>query len=327
MHRARHGHHGAEARHRSGRASDEEPDPARAVSVYVRARLGIQFRRLSHRHAQSDGRRRLRATARRAEGEAGGLQARRDARADGHRRHLLYRDRGRRTVAQLRHPRHRHVQFLRDTHPSHRDGDRAARHQVAGARPRNDLRPNHRQRAGIARRQHRHRGGQHRHRAIRPRHLRLALDAGLGRRDRDGVPQDQSQGTDDRRASARGARRRSRMGRRPLPREGESGAIQDHDRARLGRLSRRAARHGARPRGGELLRSAEHDLSVRRLYLRLGCRRRHRHDQGPALLRPRRLWYAHQSNDHRRSDPRRIDRGFRYRHGPGNSLRRHRQRR
>ena len=104
--------------------------------------------------------------------------------------------------------------------------------------------------------------------------------------------------------------------------KGNPGAIQDHDRARLGRLSRRAARHGARPRGGQLLRSAEHDLSVRRLYLRLGRRRRHRHDQGPALLRPRRLRYAHQSDDHRRPDPRRIDRGFRHRHGPGNSLRR-----
>ena len=37
-----------------------------------------------------------------------------------------------------------------------------------------------------------------------------------------------------------------------------------------------AARHGAGARGGELLRSAEHDLSVRRLYLRDGRRRRYR---------------------------------------------------
>ena len=51
LHRARHGHHGAEARHGSGRAPHEEPDPARAVSLHLGARLGIRFRRLSHRPA------------------------------------------------------------------------------------------------------------------------------------------------------------------------------------------------------------------------------------------------------------------------------------
>ena len=69
---------------------------------------------------QGDGHRRLQAAPRRAEGEAGGLQARRDARADGHRRRLLHRDRRRRAVAELRHPRHRHVRFGRDPHPSDR---------------------------------------------------------------------------------------------------------------------------------------------------------------------------------------------------------------
>ena len=52
------------------------------------------------------------AAARRAEGEAGGVPARRDARADGHRRFLLHRDRRRRAVEELRHPRHRHVRQL-----------------------------------------------------------------------------------------------------------------------------------------------------------------------------------------------------------------------
>ena len=52
--------------------------------------------------------------------EAGGVPARRDARGDGHRRLLLHRDRRRRAVAQLRHPRHRHVRFRRDPHPSDR---------------------------------------------------------------------------------------------------------------------------------------------------------------------------------------------------------------
>ena len=121
---------------------------------------------------------------------------------------------------------------------------------------------------GLAGRQHHGRGGQHRHRALRPRHLRLALDAGVGRRDRHGLPQDQGQGADDRRLYARSARRRSRMGRRPLPRQGQSRALQDHDRARLGGLSRGAARHGAGPRGDQLLRSAELHLPVRRLHLR-----------------------------------------------------------
>ena len=48
------------------------------------------------------------------------VQARRDPRADGHRRRLLHRDRRRRSVARLRHPRHRHVRFGRDPHPSDR---------------------------------------------------------------------------------------------------------------------------------------------------------------------------------------------------------------
>ena len=46
--------------------------------------------------------------------------ARRDPRADGHRRRLLHRDRRRRAVAELRHPRHRHVRQLRDPRPSDR---------------------------------------------------------------------------------------------------------------------------------------------------------------------------------------------------------------
>ena len=111
LHRARHGHHGAKARHGSGRVPDEKPDPARAIPLYVGIRLAIRFRRLSHRHEQGDGIGRLQEAARRAEGQAGGLQARRDARADGHRRRLLHRNRRRRSLARLRHSRHRHVRF------------------------------------------------------------------------------------------------------------------------------------------------------------------------------------------------------------------------
>ena len=79
---------------------------------------------------------------------------------------------------------------------------------------------------------------------------------------------------------------------------------------RLGRLQQGAAGHGAGPRGGELLRPAEHDLSVRRLYLRDGHRRRHRRAQGPALLCARRLRHAHQPDDHRGPGARRLTEGY-----------------
>ena len=222
--RARHGHHGAEARHGSGRVPDEEPDPPRAVPLHVGVRLAVRLGRLSDRHDQGDGGGRLQQAARGAEGEAGRVPARRDPRGDGHRRRVLHRDRRRRAVAQLRHPRHRDVRLRRDPHPSDRQRHLPARHQVAGPGPRDDLRPDHRQRARHRGRQHHGRGRQHRHGAVRARHLRVALDAGVGRRDRDGVPQDQGQGADDRRLHAGGARRRSRMGRRPLPGEGQSRA-------------------------------------------------------------------------------------------------------
>ena len=159
-----------------------------------------------------------------------------------------------------------------------------ARHQVAGPGSRDDLRPDHRHRTGPAGRQHHGRRGQHRHCALWARHLRLALDAGIRCRDRHGLQKDQGQGANDRRLHARSARRRPRMGRRPLPRQGQPGALQDHDRACLGGLPRGAARHGARTGSGGLLRSAQLHLPVRRLHLRGGRGCRHWHDQGPALL-------------------------------------------
>ena len=66
---------------------------------------------------------------------------------------------------------------------------------------------------------------------------------------------------------------------------------------------------------------------VRRLYLRDGHRRRYRRVQGAALLCARRLRHPHQPDDHRGPGARRPDRGVRHRHGPGNPLRRDRQRR
>ena len=95
----------------------------------------------------------------------------------------------------------------------------------------------------------------------------------------------------------------------------------------LGGLQFGAAGHGAGARGGELLRSAQHDLSVRRLYLRDEHRRRYRGLQGPALLCARRLRHPHQPDDHRGPGAWRPDRSLRDRDGPGNPLRRRRQRR
>ena len=144
-----------------------------------------------------------------------------------------------------------------------------------------------------------HRGGrQYRHGAVWARHLWLALNAGVRRRMRHGLPQDQGQGADDRRLYARSARRRSGMGRRSVPRQGQSRALQDHDRARLGGLSRSAAGHGARPGSGRLLRPAELHLPVRRLHLRRRYRRRHRRSQSAPLLCARRLRHADQSDDY-----------------------------
>ncbi len=70
---------------------------------------------------------------------------------------------------------------------------------------------------------------------------------------------------------------------------------QDHGRDRLCRLQQSAPGHGARARGGKLLRSTQHDLSLRRLYLRRRHRHRHRRHRHSSLLCARRLRHAHQS--------------------------------
>ena len=116
---------------RPGRAAAQELHPAGAVPLSVGARLGVRLRRLSDRACdKAHGRRRLRGPAPGAGGEAGAFA--RGERADGHRRRVLHRDRRRRADPQLRHPGRRHVRFLRDPGPSHRQRDRAARHQEPG---------------------------------------------------------------------------------------------------------------------------------------------------------------------------------------------------
>jgi carbon-monoxide dehydrogenase large subunit len=67
--------------------------------------------------------------------------------------------------------------------------------------------------------------------------------------------------------------------------KGLAGKVQDHEGNRLGCVQCAAAEHGAGPGSGQLLRTAEHDLSVRRLFLRHGYRRRHGCCQDTALLR------------------------------------------
>src|ERR1035437_8336778 len=115
------------------------------------------------------------------------------------------------------------------------------------------------------------------------------------------------------------------MGYRRFPGQGTAGEIHVHEGHLLGGLQIGAAGHGAGPGGGELLRYAQHDLSVRRLYLRDEHRRRYRGLQGAPLLRARRLRHAHQPDDHGGPGAWRTDRSLRDRDGPGDSLRRRRQ--
>src|SRR5262249_24926420 len=75
------------------------------------------------------------------------------------------------------------------------------------------------------------------------------------------------------------------MGHRRLPRQGPAGEVHVDEGHLLGGVQFGAARHGAGAGGCQLLRSAQHDLSVRRLSLRDGHRRRYRRVQGQAFLR------------------------------------------
>ena len=132
------------------------------------------------------------------------------------------------------------------------------------------------------------RGRRHRQGAVRRGHLGLALDAGRRRRRRDGGAQDPREGAEDRRAPAGGGRRRSRMGGRPVQGQGQSEPGQDDEGDRDGGAHEQPARrHGEGARRDRILRSAQHDVSVRRVRLRGRHRPLHRRDQGPALLRAR----------------------------------------
>src|SRR3984885_5220906 len=112
------------------------------------------------------------------------------------------------------------------------------------------------------------------------------------------------------------------MGYRRFPGQGPAGEVAVDEGHLLGGLQLGAAGHGAGPGSGELLRSAQHDLSVRCVYLRDEHRRRYRRLQDPPLLRARRLRHPDQPDDHRGPGAWRIDRSFCHSDGPGDSLRR-----
>ena len=82
-----------------GPAPDGELHPAGAVPVQDADRLGVRLGRLPGRAPEGDGHDRLRRAAQGAGREA------RARRAHGHRHQQLHRDRRRRAVARLRHPR------------------------------------------------------------------------------------------------------------------------------------------------------------------------------------------------------------------------------
>ena len=77
----------------------------------------------------------------------------------------------------------------------------------------------------------------------------------------------------------------------------------------LRRLHESPAGHGSGPRSGQLLRSAEPDLSLRLLHRRRGHRSRHGRGEAPPVRGRRRLRQHHQSDDRRGPGARRPDDG------------------
>ena len=156
----------------------------------------------------------------------------------------------------------------------------------------------------------------HRHDAVRPRHLRVALDAGQRRGHGARRPQGPRPRADRRRRRCSRSRPRTSSGskgrwyRQGRPRAGRHDPGDRDGRARIGRAAR--GRRG-RARRRDRLRPAEPDVPVRRLHLRRRRRPGHRQGQGPALRRGRRLRRADQPDDRRGPGPRRADR--RRRHG------------
>ena len=179
---------------------------------------------------------------------------------------------------------------------------------------------------GIPPRGHPRGGGRHRQHALRPRHLRVPLDADRRRRHGAGRARARARRpAADRRPPARGGRRGHRLGRRALRGQGRARPGQDDPGGHLRRLHRPARGHGARPRGRQLLRPAEHDLPVRHLRRRGRDRPRHRPVEAAARRRRRRLRRADQPDDRRGPDHGRPHRGLRHGGDGADHVRRGRQ--
>ena len=129
----------------------------------------------------------------RAEGKLYGIGAR-----------VVHRGRRGRPCEGLRHHRREDERRRRAAHPSDRQGDPEDQLPDAGAGPRDDVRADRGRRARHPARGHQGHARRHGQHAVRAGHVRVALDADLGRRHSDGRPPRPREGDEARRAPARG---------------------------------------------------------------------------------------------------------------------------
>ena len=155
-----------------GRVAAQEFHPIRQIPLPVPAWLDLRQRRLcggDEPGAENGG----------IPGSAQGAGRKtQEGRADGDRHLELHRDRGRGSRPHLRYRRHQDVRQLRDSHPPHRQSDRAAGDEIARARA---TRPPSRRssRRNWAFRSGYHAGRRrHRYRALWPGHIRQPQHAG-----------------------------------------------------------------------------------------------------------------------------------------------------
>ena len=186
----------------------------RPVPVRDDNRLDLRLRRLREDDGRRDGAGGLRRPAPRAGREA------RARRADGHRCLVLHRGRRRGPAQAHGHPRAVDERRRRPARPPVRQGGREHQRADPGPGPRDDVRADRRGGARDPARGRRGAPRRHRQVALRPRHLRLALDAGVRRGGRGRLAQGARQGAGDRGDDARDAARGPRVGEGPLVRQG-----------------------------------------------------------------------------------------------------------
>ena len=231
---------GRRARARDGRRPDRAADAAASSvpsSSRTRRRPAGRTTRATTRRRCSEAmrHRRLRRAPARAGREA------RPRRADGHRRVVLHRGRRRRSAQAHGHPRPRDERRRRPPRAPVRQGDR----QHLRARPRARATRRRSPRSSPRSSGSRPRTSQVRHgdtdqHPVRPRHLRLAVDAGLRGRGRGRLAQGPRQGPPDRGDDARDQRRGPRLGEGPLVRQGRPREGRDDRGDRRVRVQRRA---------------------------------------------------------------------------------------